>query len=184
MGLFDFLKKKTSSKCVILGLDSSGKSTIVSFIQTGTFVEHTPTMGKSRADIEIDGTRLALFDMGGQEDFRSMWLGEMNNAKLVIFVIDSANAKRFDEARGELMKLIPLIKERKIKLVVMANKRDIQKAVSIPEIITSLNLTQIENFEIMPISAKTGFGLADAFAKIYSEITGKPIKKRDRKSVV
>ncbi|MHA1476274.1 MAG: ADP-ribosylation factor-like protein, partial [Promethearchaeota archaeon] len=39
------MKRKTKNKSIFCGLDSSGKSTIISFLQEGRFVEHVPTMG-------------------------------------------------------------------------------------------------------------------------------------------
>lgn len=177
MGFLDFLKKKTSNKAVFLGLDNSGKSTIISFLQDGRFIEHTPTMGKKDINMEIGGTRISLFDMGGQEDFRVMWLGEIKNAKCVVFVIDKSAPERFPEAKEELGKLLPLIKEQKINLLILANKHDIPGAASINRLIKDFDLTELDNFEIMEISAKTGYGMADAFAKFYTMLTGEKVKK-------
>ena len=100
MGIFDAIKRKTDYKAVFLGLDSSGKSTIISFLQTGRFVEHVPTMGKKMSEIDVCGARLSLFDMGGQRDFRDLWLGEVKTARCVVFVIDRSNPERFSEAEN------------------------------------------------------------------------------------
>lgn len=177
MPLFSFLKK-INSKAVFLGLDSSGKSTIISFLQTGTFVKHTPTMGKKLQEIEVEGTRISLFDMGGQSDFRNMWLGEIKSAKCVVFVIDSADPNRFDEAKAELDIILPMFAKNKINLLILANKYDLDnEKVSMGTIIRKFNLTELENFEIMEVSAKTGYGMADAFLKFYNLLTGKSIEK-------
>ena len=90
-----FLKDK---KVVICGLDNAGKTTMVSFLQKGTFIEHTPTMGKEQSMIEVQGIRINLMDMGGQKDFRSLWLGEMKDAQCVIFMLDASAPERFCEA--------------------------------------------------------------------------------------
>ncbi|MBN2154180.1 MAG: GTP-binding protein [Candidatus Lokiarchaeota archaeon] len=177
MGLFDIFRKSTKHKAVFLGLDNSGKSTIISFLQEGRFIEHTPTMGKKSVDMEIGGTRMSLFDMGGQQDFRGLWLGELKSARVVTFVIDAAAPQRFAEAKGELDSLLPAIKEHKIHLLILANKHDIPSAVSLTKLINELKLFEVDNFEIMEISAKTGYGMADAFAKFYSLLTGEKVKK-------
>ncbi|NMC08632.1 MAG: GTP-binding protein [Candidatus Lokiarchaeota archaeon] len=177
MGLFDIFKRKSNHKAIFVGLDNSGKSTIISFLQEGKFVEHTPTMGKKNVDMEIGGTRMSLFDMGGQQDFRGLWLGELKNAKVVTFVIDAAAPQRFAEAKKELETLLPAIKEQKIHLLILANKHDIPGAVSLSKIITEFKLFDVDNFEIMEISAKTGYGMADAFAKFYTLLTGEKVKK-------
>ncbi|WP_457557427.1 ADP-ribosylation factor-like protein [Candidatus Harpocratesius sp.] len=176
MGIFSFLKK-SNNKAVFCGLDNSGKSTIISFLQTGTFIKHTPTMGKKLKEIEVQGTRIAIFDMGGQSDFREMWLGEIKNAKCVVFVIDTHDVDRYNEAKEELNKILPAIMKNKINLLIMANKIDLNKDSTMAKIIRKFNLTEIDNFEIMEISAKTGFGMTDAFVKLYSLLTGENIEK-------
>lgn len=178
MGIFSFLKRKTKNKVIICGLDSAGKSTIVSFLQTGRFIPHAPTMGKAKAELEIEGTLMTLMDMGGQVDFRALWMGELQTAEIIIFVIDKNNTARFEEARKEIANLSPLIKKRNVPLVVLANKSDIMSDVNVAQIIKALNLSDIENFQIFQTSARTGLGLADAFASIYSILSGQPIKKR------
>ena len=107
MGIFDALRRKTRQKAVFLGLDNSGKSTIISFLQSGKFVEHTPTMGKKMSEMDIGGTRISLYDMGGQKDFRELWMGEAKTAKVIVFVVDRAAPERFVEARGELRQSSP-----------------------------------------------------------------------------
>jgi GTP-binding protein SAR1 len=177
MGIFDLLRRKTKQKAVFLGLDNSGKSTIISFLQSGKFIEHTPTMGKKMSEMDIGGTRISLFDMGGQQDFRDLWLGEAKTAKCVVFVVDRTAPERFDEARVELDKLIPYIQNENKQLLILANKSDLPSAVSMGALITQLGLEDLNNFEVMEISAKTGYGMADAFAKFYTMLTGEQVKK-------
>ncbi len=68
----DFLNRIFTKdyKVVICGLDNAGKSTMVSFLQQGTFIEHTPTMGKDQTTIEVQGIRMNLIDMGRQKLIR------------------------------------------------------------------------------------------------------------------
>ncbi|MHA1764817.1 MAG: ADP-ribosylation factor-like protein [Promethearchaeota archaeon] len=177
MGIFSFMTRKVKNKSIFCGLDSSGKSTIISFLQEGRFVEHVPTMGKDMTEMEVQGIRLNLFDMGGQSHFRQMWLGELDNTKCVVFVIDKADPARFPEAKAELEKLLPVIEKKKIKLLIFANKHDISKDVPLSKIISDFELDKLSNFELLEISAKTGYGMTDAFVKFYSILTGQVIKK-------
>src|SRR5271157_4360161 len=102
MGFFRLLGKENASKVVVLGLDNSGKSTILSFLKDGKFIPHVPTMGKQKQDMQIGNTRISLFDMAGQKDFRDLWFGEIKQAKVVMFVIDTADQARFAEAKEAL----------------------------------------------------------------------------------
>lgn len=178
MGLRDLLKRifTKESKIVIAGLDNSGKTTLVSFLKTGTFVEHTPTMGKDQTTLEVQGVRMNIIDMGGQKDFRSLWLGEMKDADCVIFMVDASDKDRFSEAKKELWKFSSIFEEK--PLIVMANKQDIEDIATVPEIIKALNLHEMPSFEILPISCKTGYGIVNAFSKIYNKLTGKRLDKK------
>jgi GTP-binding protein SAR1 len=177
MGIFDSLRRKTRHKAVFLGLDNSGKSTIISFLQSGKFVEHAPTMGKKLSEMDIGGTRISLYDMGGQKDFRDLWMGEARTAKCIVFVVDRAAPERFVEARAELDKVLQTINWDKRQLLLLANKSDVPTAVPMGKLISDLGLTDLDNFEIMEISARTGYGMADAFAKFYTMLTGQQVKK-------
>ena len=178
MGVKDILKRvfTKEKKVVLCGLDSAGKTTMVTFLQSGTFIEHTPTMGKEFNTMDVQGIRINLMDMGGQSDFRDLWIGEASDAECVIFMIDASDNERFAEAREELWKLSDVFKKK--PLIVLANKYDLQPVASLSEIIDVLGLKDLRSFEILPISSKTGFGIVAAFMKIYYKLTGKQLKKR------
>lgn len=71
MGVLNILAKifSKNKKIVIVGLDNSGKSTLISFLKTGTFKEQLPTMGKQETLIEVQGIRICLSDVGDKEIF-------------------------------------------------------------------------------------------------------------------
>ena len=178
MGIFSSIKRKTNNKSIFCGLDNSGKTTIISFLKEGCFIEHTPTLGKTKQEFEVQGTKLTMFDMGGQSSFRKLWLGELTkDTKVVVFVIDRTAVNRFDEAKAELEVLIPIIKKENIKLLILANKSDLPTAAPIDILYDKLRLSDFDSFEFVEISAKTGYGMADAFIKFYSALTGSQLKK-------
>ncbi len=176
MGLFDRIRRRTNLKTVICGLDNSGKTTIVNFLKEGRFVPTTPTMGKEKQEIIVSGTKLELFDMGGQSAFRSIWLGEMKDAKCVLWVIDRSDLDRVQESRREFEKILPLALKHKVKILIAANKWDLP-GMTVKDLIDIFELHKVDNFEIMTISAMTGYGMVDFFTKFYSILTGKVIKK-------
>jgi small GTP-binding protein len=184
MGIKNILRRIVSKdkKIVITGLDNAGKTTMVSFLQTGTFIEHTPTMGKEETTIEVQGVRMNLIDMGGQKDFRAMWQGELDDAQFAIFMVDAADKDRFAEAKEELWKISSVVKE--IPLIVLANKYDLPDVASLSEIIESLDLQKLSSFEVLPISCKTGYGIVKSFKKIYYKMTGDQLTKKLRPKAV
>lgn len=133
-------------------------------------------MGKELNTIEVQGIRIEIMDMGGQKDFRDLWLHECHEAECIIFMIDTYARERFNEAKDELWKLSSLFKKK--SLIVLANKIDKQPVAQIGEIIQALDLHKINSFEILPISCKTGYGIVPAFMKIYYRLTGKQLSKK------
>jgi len=178
MGVKNILRRifTNEKKVVICGLDSAGKSTMVSFLQNGTFMEHTPTMGKELSTIEVQGVTINIMDMGGQRDFRSLWLGDVSDAECVLFIIDAYAKERFNEAKDELWKLSSVFKKK--PLIVLANKYDLEPVASLSEIIEVFDLKKLPSFEIFPISAKTGYGIVHAFTKIYYKLTGRQLTRK------
>jgi len=178
MGIKDIVKRifTKEKKVIFLGLDSAGKTTLVSFLQNGTFIEHTPTMGKEMTKMEVQGIRINIMDMGGQQDFRDLWLHEMADAECVIFMVDASAPERFNEAKIELWKLSDVFKKK--PLIVLANKYDLSPVAQVGEIINVLQLNKINSFEVLPISCKTGYGIVPAFMKIYYRLTGAQLKKK------
>ncbi len=178
MGVLNILRKVFSNnkKVVICGLDNAGKSTIVSFLQKGTFIEHTPTMGKEQSTLEVQDVKINLVDMGGQKDFRSLWVGELKDAECVIFMVDASASERFKEAKAELAKLTSVIKNK--PLIVLANKCELEGVASVKDIIEALELMKFPSFEMLPISCKTGYGIVNAFSKIYYRLTGNYLSKK------
>lgn len=178
MGLLDFIKKRfKNNKAVFCGLDNAGKSTIISFLQHGKFVDHTPTMGKKNVDIKIKGLSINLFDMGGQEAFREFWLGAIKDTDLLVYVIDKSNKNRYEESAKEFAKLMPLISKSNTNILILANKHDLMEEENLVEIIKKFNLQNLKNFEIVNISAKTGYNMVEAFNKFYVLLTGNKLEK-------
>jgi small GTP-binding protein len=178
MGIKKILKKifTKDKKVVICGLDNAGKTTMVSFLKTGTFQEHTPTMGKEQSTMEVQDIRMNIIDLGGQRDFRSLWLGEIQDAECVIFMLDAHASERFDEAKEELWKFVDQLEG--TPLIIFANKYDLDPVASIEEIMNSLELNKLDSFEVIPVSCKTGFGIVNGFMKIYYKLTGEQLSKR------
>eukprot|EP00768_Dysnectes_brevis_P006775 gnl/Dysnectes_brevis/5478_a7899_710.p1 GENE.gnl/Dysnectes_brevis/5478_a7899_710~~gnl/Dysnectes_brevis/5478_a7899_710.p1 ORF type:complete len:191 (-),score=21.32 gnl/Dysnectes_brevis/5478_a7899_710:120-692(-) len=96
--------KPDSAKILILGLDNSGKTTlllrIVSIVSGKEFdptVQIPHTIGQNLGNAHIFGMDCMLQDVGGQESLRERWLAYAHDA--IIFVIDGADTSRFDEAK-------------------------------------------------------------------------------------
>ena len=64
-----------------------------------------------------------VWDVGGQEKIRTLWQYYYQNTQGIIFVVDSNDTERIDEARDELNRLLEAYELRDAVLLVFANKQ-------------------------------------------------------------
>ena len=90
----------------------------------------------------------------------SVWL---QNTDILIYVIDSADPKRFGETGQELQELLSEEKLVGVPLMIYANKQDLQYATAASGIAEGLGLHHIKDrpWQIQPCAATTGEGVKD-----------------------
>lgn len=143
----------------MLGLDSAGKSSILSRIKGSHGPSHI--VGFSVETVEFKNMTFTTWDISGQEALRPLWRFYYQSASALIYVVDSSNWQQMDKAREELHELLSE-EELKISLVlVLANKQDLPAALSIAEVADQLALHTIRgrNWHIQGTSAVTGAGV-------------------------
>ena len=109
----------------MLGLDAAGKTTVLYKLKLGEHVTTIPTIGFNVETIEYNGFNLNIWDIGGQDRIRALWRHYYHNTQGLIFVVDSNDIDRIDEARDELHKLLEEDELRDAILLVYANKQDL-----------------------------------------------------------
>lgn len=125
----------------MLGLDQSGKSSLLSALTSADPVE-APRPTERHNAVSIDGgeTSFDIWEVGGAGDVRLSWSDYLDGTDALVFVIDSANPKRLPEARAEVQKLIASPKLTGVPIVVIANKQDLPTAESPGMILAMLGL--------------------------------------------
>eukprot|EP00124_Ichthyophonus_hoferi_P005685 Ihof_evm2s900 gene=Ihof_evmTU2s900 len=101
--LFSSLKKPR--RILMLGLDGSGKTTILCLLQ-GKEASMQPTIGFNVECLNFNNVRLNVWDLGGQSKIRPLWVHYFEGAEGLIFVVDSSDPMRIIEAAEELHKLM------------------------------------------------------------------------------
>ncbi|EDV20752.1 uncharacterized protein TRIADDRAFT_60721 [Trichoplax adhaerens] len=157
--------KKQSNKdlrILLLGLDNAGKTTILKKLASEDINHITPTQGFNIKTVQSSGFRLNVWDIGGQRKIRPYWRNYFENTDVLIYVIDSADRKRFDETGEQLGDLLDEDKLAGIPVLVFANKQDLLSAASASEIAENLNLHKIRDrkWQIQACSATTGEGIS------------------------
>jgi len=99
MGLLNLIRKQLKKtekelRILVLGLDNSGKTTILKSLSNEDISQITPTHGFNIKNLSHDGFRLNVWDVGGQKALREYWGNYFDNTDALVFVIDSSDEKR------------------------------------------------------------------------------------------
>ncbi|KAL1521138.1 hypothetical protein AB1Y20_022692 [Prymnesium parvum] len=172
MGLLSLLRnlKKDSEefRVLMLGLDNSGKTTALKKL-AGEDVSHiTPTQGFNIKSVQQDGFKLNVWDIGGQKHIRPYWKNYYQNTDAIVYMIDSADKRRTDEAADELTSLLEEPDLAGIPVLVYANKQDLLNAMSAADVMEALDLKGEKSrwVHVEGCSAKTGEGLEAGLSKL------------------
>ncbi|MHA2297239.1 MAG: ADP-ribosylation factor family protein [Candidatus Hodarchaeales archaeon] len=170
-------KKQLTVKIAWLGLERAGKSTIIKCLISGQFEEDTtPTLAMNYEEFTSEGIRIVSWDLGGQKTFRDLWETYIQGSMGLVYVVDAADPERFHEARKELWRcLLDRDDQKKIPILILANKQDLSDARSAGQVARALDLHKVvdHSYAIVPTSAKTGFNVEDGMEWLRQRITEK-----------
>uniref|UniRef100_A0A061S743 ADP-ribosylation factor-like protein 3 n=1 Tax=Tetraselmis sp. GSL018 TaxID=582737 RepID=A0A061S743_9CHLO len=162
LGLLRKLKKSEGeARILVLGLDNSGKTTMLKKLSQEDVNEITPTQGFNIKSLLHEGFKLNVWDIGGQQAIRPYWRNYYDQTDALVYVIDSADRKRVDEGGKALDELLAEDQLAGVPLLVFANKQDLVHAAQADDISVNLNLTSIRDrpWQIQGCSALKGDGL-------------------------
>ncbi|KAM3616592.1 uncharacterized protein V6R79_020527 [Siganus canaliculatus] len=164
-------KPQKQAQVLMLGLDGSGKTTLLYKLKYNESVVTVPTVGFNVETLETDRSSpsLTVWDVGGQRKMRPHWKHHYTDTAGLLFVVDSWDQKRMDEARKELHRVLRYESLRGVPLVVLANKQDLPGALFPEELCLKLDLRILcvgRDWFIQPCSATTGVGIEEGFRRI------------------
>ncbi len=125
-----YYQREAFFKVFLFGIDEVGKTSFVRRLKTGEFNDNyfTPTRKFNIEYIqEEERGLLAVWDMPGQELFRSKWLKGLQDSNIIVYMIDIANQRRFKESKKEIWKILNNNELNGIPLLILGNKSDIIK---------------------------------------------------------
>lgn len=175
---------------VILGLDSAGKSTVLYRLKFDQYVNTVPTVGFNCEKVKgtlgkAKGVNFIIWDVGGQEKTRPLWKSYARNTDGMVFVVDSTDIERMEEARMELTRIARWPENIGVPILIVANKQDLPEAQDPGEIEKTLCLHELTGhmWQFQPSCAINGEGLDEGLEKLYQMIlkqrkVDKHMKKR------
>ncbi|KAL5014144.1 hypothetical protein ScPMuIL_008414 [Solemya velum] len=171
--LFTRFFGKKQMRILMVGLDAAGKTTILYKLKLGEIVTTIPTIGFNVETVEYKNISFTVWDVGGQDKIRPLWRHYFQNTQGLIFVVDSNDRERADEAKEELQKMIQEDELREAVLLVFANKQDLPNAMAVSEVTEKLALNSLRNrkWYIQSTCATQGNGLYDGLEWLSNKLS-------------
>ncbi|GMT25441.1 hypothetical protein PFISCL1PPCAC_16738 [Pristionchus fissidentatus] len=174
--LFSSLMRLVNSpkhlRIVMLGLDGAGKTTILFRLKLGELINTISTIGFNVEQVTFRNLILTIWDIGGQQKSRPLWKYYFQNTQALIYVVDSADLHRLDEARDELHSVLDDPEMIGTTVLVYANKQDLPTAISPDELTRRLNLQALKGREwyVQSSNATTAAGLGDGLEWLVGQL--------------
>jgi ADP-ribosylation factor 1/2 len=152
---------KRETRLVMIGLDAAGKTTLLYKMKLGEVLTTIPTIGFNVETVEYKNLNMTVWDIGGQNKIRPLWRHYFEGTQGIIFVVDSTDHERIEEAKDELFNVLKDEELKNAKVLVFANKQDMPQALSPSKITTQLGLSSLPSHQwfVQPTSAINGQGI-------------------------
>ena len=179
MGLLKILRKiklkEHQVRLLTLGLDNSGKTTIIKSFLSQDPTSTSPTLGFTINTLKYKSNTINFWDIGGQTTIRSYWRNYFEETDGVIWVVDSSDKLRLNDCKDELHNLLKQEKLAGATLLVFCNKQDINGALNVEEIKNILELDTIttRHWIIMPCCGLNGNGLENGLEWLMDDISSR-----------
>jgi len=159
--MFQRLFGNKEMRILMLGLDAAGKTTILYKLKLNQSVTTIPTVGFNVETVTYKNVKFNVWDVGGQDKIRPLWRHYYTGTQGLVFVVDSNDRDRIDEARQELHRILSDREMKDCLLLVFANKQDIPGAMTPTEVTEKLGLLRMKDrsWYCHPSNAIEGDGL-------------------------
>jgi small GTP-binding protein len=141
--------ESTKSKICFLGEAGVGKTSLVNLLQGRDISQETkPTIGLEIEESKLNGSKCAIWDLGGQARFRFMWKDFLKGTGLVVLVTDSTeeNLEKTKEIYNRFSNHFSS------KIIAIANKQDLPGAINFKAVQEKLG--GIRTYEMSAIKQK------------------------------
>merc|ERR1712087_837151 len=144
-------------------------------LKLGEVVTTIPTIGINVESVEYKNLNFTVWDVGGQDKIRKLWRHYFQGTNGLIYVVDSNDRDRIEDAREELAKMLLEDEMRDAVLLVFANKQDLPNARTAAEVTEKLGLHNLcqRQWYIQSACATTGDGLYEGLDWLSRALLGR-----------
>ena len=173
--LWNNLLSKKEIRILMVGLDAAGKTTILHQLGKKGEVKTLPTIGFNVESLDYKNFNFIVFDLGGADKMRLLFRHYYQNTKGLIFVVDSHDRDRIEEAAEELKKMLAEEELKDCCVLFMANKQDLNDALSTDEVTKALGMESLKErtWFVQGTSGITGQGLEEGLNWMASVLLNK-----------
>jgi len=166
---------KEEKRILMVGLDAAGKTTILYKLKLGETISTIPTIGFGVETVAYKNINFTVWDVGGQDKIRPLWKHYFSGSHGIIYVVDSNDRERIEEASQTLFKMLDADELRDIPLLVLANKQDLPSALRISDLTErmSLHTLRTRKWFVQATCATTGEGLYEGLDWMARTLNGK-----------
>merc|ERR1712167_289667 len=166
---------KFDARILMVGLDAAGKTTILYNLKLGEVVTTIPTIGFNTEVVEYKNITFTVWDIGGQDKILRLWRYYYQGTNAIIYVVDSNDRDRIEDAREELAKMLTEAELRESILLVLANKQDLPNSLSTAEVAEKLGLNSVRDRQwlIQSTVATRGDGLYEGLDWLSRTLTAR-----------
>lgn len=167
--------REPERRLLMLGLDAAGKTTILYKLQLGDAPQTMPTIGFNVETLKLGNSSLVMWDIGGQEKLRGLWRHYYQHTDGLIFVVDSSDKGRLEEAKEEFHRVLSDELLKSVAILVYANKRDLPNAASASDVAKALGLSseRARHWTVQDSNAVSGDGLLEGMTWMITSLNQK-----------
>ena len=180
--------REIEKQIAFVGLTNAGKTTLVKRLKSGDDlkaegIETVPTMGMNIETLRIHDIEVIAADLGGLSTYyQSLWEPFVSKSSGIVFVFDSADHSKVEDAGRWLKNVIQWAPEDSAFLF-LANKQDLAEAMSLENIIHTLELEKVmvkrpRTFAVYSCSALTGDGVDEPWRWMSDRFTSSSSRKK------
>lgn len=175
--------EEKSFRVVMLGIDGSGKTTILYNLKNPTSLLNIPEVYNNVVynhesipynTLHNGWSILHFWDVGGKTGMRPLWQNYIQGMDAIIYVVDTNDRERLAETREELFVLLKSGSLQSSVLLIYANKTDYRGCMKSKEIINSLELEKFHGvkWQVQECVGMTGQGLYQGLDWLLSAVVG------------